>query len=93
MSHYTMPNKYGKCTRDFQAFLFLLVFTFLYFGGVFNNVSYIAIARATGNEGVSVRYNWYIAFANAHIFPDDDHQTVEQKDKTKKLVADNPFHG
>ena len=35
---YTMPNKYGtcKCTRDFGAFLFLLVSIFLYFGGVFN---------------------------------------------------------
>ena len=31
-----MPNKYGKCTRDFGAFLFLLVSTFLYCGGVFN---------------------------------------------------------
>ena len=31
-----MPNKYGKCTRDFGAFLFLLVSTFLYFGGVFD---------------------------------------------------------
>ena len=31
-----MPNKYGKCTRDFGAFLFLLVSTFLYFEGVFN---------------------------------------------------------
>ena len=31
-----MPNKYGKCTRDFGAFLFLLVSSFLYFGGVFN---------------------------------------------------------
>ena len=31
-----MPNKYGKCTRDFGAFLFLLVSTFPYFGGVFN---------------------------------------------------------
>ena len=31
-----MPIKYGKCTRDFGAFLFLLVSTFLYFGGVFN---------------------------------------------------------
>ena len=31
-----MPNKYGKCTRDFGVFLFLLVSTFLYFGGVFN---------------------------------------------------------
>ena len=36
MSHNTMPNKYGKCTRDLGAFLFLLVSTFLYFGGVFN---------------------------------------------------------
>ena len=34
--YYTMPNKYGKCNRDFGAFLFLLVSTFLYFGGVFN---------------------------------------------------------
>ena len=34
-----MPNKYGKCTRDFWAFLFLLVFTFLYFGGVFNKTT------------------------------------------------------
>ena len=31
-----MPNKYGKCTRDFRAFLLLLVSTFLHFGGVFN---------------------------------------------------------
>ena len=31
-----MPNKYGKCMRDFGAFLFQLVSTFLYFGGVFN---------------------------------------------------------
>ena len=31
-----MPNKYGKCTLDFGAFLFLLVSTFVYFGGVFN---------------------------------------------------------
>ena len=31
-----MPNKYGKCTRDFGAFLFLFESTFLYFGGVFN---------------------------------------------------------
>ena len=30
-----MPNNYGKCARDFGAFLFLLVSTFLYFGGVF----------------------------------------------------------
>ena len=36
MSHYTMPNKYGKCTRDFGAFLFLFQSTFVYFGGVFN---------------------------------------------------------
>ena len=31
-----MPIKYGKYTRDFGAFLFLLVSTFLYLGGVFN---------------------------------------------------------
>ena len=31
-----MPNKYGKCARNFGAFSFLLVSTFLYFGGVFN---------------------------------------------------------
>ena len=31
-----MPNLCGKCTRDFGAFLFLLVSTFLYFEGVFN---------------------------------------------------------
>ena len=31
-----MPKKYGKCTRDFGAFLFLFQSTFLYFGGVFN---------------------------------------------------------
>ena len=36
MSHYTMPNKYGKCTLDFGAILFLFQSTFLYFGGVFN---------------------------------------------------------
>ena len=35
-----MPNKYGKCTRDFGAFLFLLVSTFLYFG-------FCKIARAS----------------------------------------------
>ena len=27
-----MPNKYGKCTPDFGAFLLLLVSAFLYFG-------------------------------------------------------------
>ena len=31
-----MPNKYGKGTRDFGAFLFLFYSNFLYFGGVFN---------------------------------------------------------
>ena len=30
-----MPNKYGKCSRNFGVFLFLLVSTFLNFGGVF----------------------------------------------------------
>ena len=36
MSHYTMPNKYGKCTRGLGAFLFLFQSSFLYFGHVFN---------------------------------------------------------
>ena len=43
-----MPNKYGKCTRDFGAFLFLLVSTFLYFGGVFNNT--IILPVLVGDE-------------------------------------------
>ena len=43
-----MPNKYGKCTRDFGAFLFLLVSTFLYFGGVFNKT--IIILALVGYE-------------------------------------------
>ena len=25
-SHYTMPNKYGKCTRDFGAYFSLLFY-------------------------------------------------------------------
>ena len=43
-----MPNKYSKCTRDFGAFLFLLVSTFLYFGGVFNNT--IILLVLVGDE-------------------------------------------
>ena len=31
-----MLCKYGKQTRDFRAFLFLVSSNFLYFGGVFN---------------------------------------------------------
>ena len=43
-----MPNKYGKCTRDFGAFLFLLVSTFLYFGSVFNKT--IILLALVGHE-------------------------------------------
>ena len=32
MSHYTMPNKYGKCTRDFGAFSFSFSLLFYIFG-------------------------------------------------------------
>ena len=45
-----MPNKYGKCTRDFGAFLFLLVSTFLYFGGVFNKT--IILLALVGYEKI-----------------------------------------
>ena len=43
-----MPKKYGKCVRDFGAFLFLLLSTFLYFGGVFNKT--IILLALVGNE-------------------------------------------
>ena len=43
-----MPNKYSKCTRDFGAFLFLLVSTFLCFGGVFNET--IILLAVVGYE-------------------------------------------
>ena len=43
-----MPIKYGKCTRDFGAFLFLLVSTFLYFGGVFDKT--IILLALVGHE-------------------------------------------
>ena len=37
MSHYTMLYEYGKRMRDFfEAFLFFLKFSLLYFWGVFN---------------------------------------------------------
>jgi len=37
MSHYTMLYKYGKSTREFLGpFNFYFLFSFLYFGGVFN---------------------------------------------------------
>ena len=43
-----MPNKYGKCTRDFGAFLFLFQSTFLYFGGIFNKT--IILLALVGHE-------------------------------------------
>ena len=49
-----MPNKYGKCTRDFGVFLFLLVSSFVYFGGVFNNT--IILLALVGYEMIIVNY-------------------------------------
>ena len=49
-----MPNKYGKCTRDFGAFLFLLVSTFLYLGGVFNKTILLLALVA---RRIIVKYN------------------------------------
>ena len=43
-----MPNKYGKRTRDFGAFLFPFYSTFLYFGGVFNKT--IIVLALVGYE-------------------------------------------
>ena len=50
-----MPNKYGKCTRDFGAFLFLLVSTFLYFGSVFNKT--IILLALVGYEMIIANNN------------------------------------
>ena len=55
MNHYTMPNKYGKRTRDFGPFLFLLVSTFLYFGGVFNKT--IILLVLVGYEMIMAIYH------------------------------------
>ena len=54
IANYTMPNKYGKCTRDFGAFLFLLVSTFLFWGGVFNKT--IILLALVGYEMIIAIY-------------------------------------
>ena len=76
MSHYTMPNKYGKCTRDFGAFLFLLVSTFLYFGGVFNKtiillalVGYINNSRHLARKYARIFVRGHYLFRKANSFP------------------------
>ena len=80
MSHYTMPNKYGKCTRDFGVFLFLLVSTFLYFGGVLNKTIILLAPRwlsiisyPTRARRIIVKYNYLISLHQYSGF----HLTVE----------------
>ena len=60
-----MPNKYGKCTRDFGAFLFLLVSTFLYFGGVFNRT--IILLALVGYEMIIANSALRASFAIYHL--------------------------
>ena len=64
-----MPNKYGKCTRDFGAFLFLLVSTFLYFGGVFNKtiipLALVGYEMIIANEALRASLAIYHLISNA----------------------------
>ena len=64
-----MPNKYGKCTRDFGAFLFLLVSTFLHFGGVFNKtiilLTLVGYEMIIANEARSASLAIYHLISNA----------------------------
>ena len=60
-----MPNKYGKCTRDFGAFLFLLVSTFLYFGGVFNKT--IILLALVGYEMIIANSTLRASLAIYHL--------------------------
>ena len=60
-----MPNKYGKCTRDFGAFLFLLVSTFLYFGGVFNKT--IILLALVGYEMIVANSALQASLAIYHL--------------------------
>ena len=60
-----MPNKYGKRTRDFGAFLFLLVSTFLYFGGVFNKT--IILLALVGYEMIIANSALRASFAIYHL--------------------------
>ena len=65
MSHYTVPNKYGKCTLDFGAFLFLLVSTFLYFGDVFNET--IILLALVGYEMIIANSALHVSLAIYHL--------------------------
>ena len=64
-----MPNKYGKCTRDFGAFLFLLVSTFLYFRGVFNKtiilLALVGYEMIIANSALSASLAIYHLISNA----------------------------
>ena len=60
-----MPNKYGKCTRDFGAFLFLLVSTFLYFGGVFDKT--IILLALVGHEMIIANSALRASLAICHL--------------------------
>ena len=63
-----MPNKYVKCTRDFGAFLFLLVSTFLYFGGVFNKT--IMLLALVGYEMIiasQIGATRLVGYLSSHI--------------------------
>ena len=60
-----MPNKYGNCTRDFGAFLFLLVSTFLYFGGVFNKT--IILLALVGYEMIIANSALRASLAICHL--------------------------
>ena len=65
-----MPNKYGKRTRDFGAFLFLLVSTFLYFGGVFNKtiilLALVGYEMIIANSARRASLAIYHLISNAH---------------------------
>ena len=60
-----MPNKYGKCTCDLGAFLFLLVSTFLYFGGVFNKI--IILLALVGYEMIIANSALHASLAIYHL--------------------------
>ena len=62
-----MPNKYGKCTRDFRAFLFLIYSTFLYFGGVFNKT--IILLALVGYEMIIANSAPCASLAIYHLIP------------------------
>ena len=66
-----MPNKYGKCTRDFGVVLFLLVSTFLYFGGVFNKtiilLTLVGYEIIIANEARSASLAIYHLISNARL--------------------------